>query len=63
MFFGSVDSGRVKPKNRGSVDSSRFETVCNECDAKAPRILGSVDSKGTYTAHKPSIINTSEKFG
>jgi hypothetical protein len=63
MFFGSVDSGRVKGKNRGSVDSSRLETVYNECDTKVPRFLGSVDSKAIYTAHKSPIINTSEKFG
>jgi hypothetical protein len=46
MFFGSVDSGWLKAKNHGSVDSSGFETVCNESDTKLPQFLGSVDSKG-----------------
>jgi hypothetical protein len=63
LFFGSVDSGRVKAKNRGSVDSSGLEIVYYECDTKVPRFLGSVDSKGAYVHHKSSIINTSEKFG
>jgi hypothetical protein len=31
----------------GSVDSGRVEVVCNECDAKCAKILGSVDFKGT----------------
>jgi hypothetical protein len=47
MFFGSVDSRRLKPKNHGSVDSNKLEIVCNECDTKAPQFPGSVDSKGT----------------
>jgi hypothetical protein len=39
MFFGSVDSGIVKAKNHGSVDSNKLEIVYNEYDTRVPRLL------------------------
>jgi hypothetical protein len=47
MFFGSVDYGRLKVKNHGSVDYRRLQMATNERDTKCARILGSVDSKDT----------------
>jgi hypothetical protein len=46
MFFGSVDSGKLKIKIYGSVDYRKLQLPANERDTKCARILGSVDFKG-----------------
>jgi hypothetical protein len=47
MFFGSVDSGRLKVIFHGSADYRRLQLPANQRDAKCANILGSVDSKET----------------
>jgi hypothetical protein len=46
VFFGSIDSRRLKDRNRGSVDSGGLEIVYNECDTRVAQFSGSVDFKG-----------------
>jgi hypothetical protein len=52
LFFGSVDSRRVKARFLRSVDSSRVEILQNEHDAGP---LGSVDSRGLKNGFLRSV--------
>jgi hypothetical protein len=47
LFFGSVDSRRLKAEIYGSVDYRRLQVAANERDIKSAQIFGSVDSTGT----------------
>jgi hypothetical protein len=46
LFFGSVDSRRLKAEIYGSVDYRRLQLAANERDTKCAKVLGSVDFKG-----------------
>ena len=47
LFFGSVDSKKLRVIFRGSGDYRRLQVAANERDVKCAKIRGSVDFKGT----------------